>query len=700
MEFKTSDRVLRNSFLPFSLKSPNLISDPISSGDFGGSLMSDRGYDSDAQFVDSPKPFNISTENPYPSPSIWGSLSPLAQPYYETELDDLNEELSEDSPIASASFLDQNNLDRPQLPWPPQDYSSWGPSSQGYPTARSAEYGRAPARIGSPYATGFFQHRGQYTGHGSRGRAPGYPRRTPVSPVPYASSVDSHRPSPQLSVRKRRPPLSRELRSESQSVHLGDMDISRRLASPSSPRGLSGKSSLEELRRCNNPEGREAPLKCQDLASVETAQPPTGDAIKLNTDTSGARDESSSYSRKSSIMSGISKYHFETKIFNFPDTDLDTLKNPWASTSGLGHSQGAPVGSNGLTAVVAASSEAGDASCKSPGHNNAAPSVASPKADSQSNVSIETSAPRQVSVGWMSGGRRLGYGYALVPAGDDGKQPITDNSSLQTCDLNSSSTIGEGVDENPSGRLDTSNAGQNKTMLVRIGGPIFEITNMMHRLNFRQLSGAITSSGLNNISEAASNNSVTSLLWERIGGRRKGPKEPAASADQKPPWSHFCGVGLEPVITEPQSPLKDTISITENAEGQAQTGLHRARSLWAKGRTFTEKAHSLEAKVVTNIPSSIKAKVDLQRRMTQVARHKFRERKKTSHSLDEERPIFPDASQRNTSARVNAVEGQSITSKNTEGSGIPQGERLSSDTVADHWADAYEDCSEVHSIPE
>jgi hypothetical protein len=346
------------------------------------------------------------------------------------------------------------------------------------------------------------------------------------------------------------------------------------------------------------------------------------------------------------------------------------MKNPYAGASSPNltlQSQDTPVLSPN------------DQQSKSRDKHEADSSVASPRADSQSNIDTAISLSRQVSVGWMSGGRRLGYGYTLVPENE--KKEPEDPSSLKTCDQNS---VAAGNDDGKGSPGDIEKPGmrQNNEVTLRRGETFFEISNMMHRLNFRHWSGATASSSANNVSEGASHASITSVLWGKFGYLKKGQSEAVVPVDQRPPWSHFCGVGLEQ-LDETQSPPKNALIPVEDNEGQLSKGLHRARSLWTKGRTLTERAHSLETRFATKIPISIRhASSDLQRKRIRVIKFKARERKKMINSLDEENPIFPDLSKRDLPA-------------NTDGT-LQATERSSSDT---DWADAYEDCLEIRSLP-
>ncbi|KAE8136837.1 hypothetical protein BDV38DRAFT_102090 [Aspergillus pseudotamarii] len=703
---KSTGKKARSSFLPFTPKPTNAKPSLIASDGFPSSLMSARGYDSDAQFMDTSRHLNNASESPYNSPSIWGSVSPLAQPYYETELDDPGEELAgESSLVVDGPFSDQSDLERPQLPWHPRDYPHWGPLP---PITHGTDHERARKRVGSPYTTGFFENPGRYS-TANRGRLLGYPGRTPISPMPCTTSVDSvYGPSSQLSIRKRRQPPPRELKSESHSIHLGNMDISKRLASPSiSPRALSEKPSFDGIGHDKTTGVRSASNQGYDRTNVDTTQAPTESVQETNLETLRAKD-SSSYSRRTSFSSGYSKYQFETKVFRLPDSVRETMKNPYADITSLNPScqseETAGDSPNIPTAATPCDAGGCASQSKSPRPYEVDPSIAPPRADLQSNAGTAALPSRQISVGWMSGGRRLGYGYTLVPA-DDKEDNLSseDTCSLKTCDLNSASTVGKGH-----GKRSASTVGKpcieqdNKTGSGK-GLSVFEITNMMQRLNLRHWSGATTSSGANNLCIGPNNTSVTSVLWGKLGFSRKSQNEPDIRVDQKPPWSHFCGVGLDQELDRTLTPPRDTdppVNDVDEQLSKGRTGLHRARSLWAKGRTVTDRAHGLETKLTTKIPISIKQNPGLRREKTRVIKLKNRGRKQTiNNSLDEENPIFPDPKQHELLAISRVEESHKLSTgyHDRRDDVLQVTERNSSDTDL---ADAYEDCLEVHSIPD
>ncbi|GAB1204472.1 hypothetical protein APSETT445_003127 [Aspergillus pseudonomiae] len=527
----------RSTFLPFTPKPTNLKPGLITSDGSPSTLMSDRGYDSDAQFMDPARYANDGSERPYNCPSIWGSVSPLAQPYYETEPDDPGEELvGESSMLVDGPFSGQSEMERPHLPWHPRDYPHWGPFP---PITHSADHERARKRV-----------------------------------------------------------------------------------------------------------------------------------------------------------------------FSLPESVREAMKNPYAGSPSLnpsGQSQEtAGASPNTPTAASPCDTSGRAQQSTSPGPCEADPLVAPPKADLQSTASMAASSSRQVSVGWMSGGRRLGYGYTLVSADDKGDNlSPEDTCSLKTCDLNSASTIGKGHGKRSASAVDKSCTEQDNKTGSGKGLPIFDF--MTHRLNLHHWPGATTSSGANQVDEGSSNTSVTSLLWEKFGFLRKSQNEPDTHVDQKPPWSHFCGVGLDQALDGTLTPHRDTTPPVNDEDGQlskGRTGLHRARSLWTKGRTVTDRALCLETKLTTKIPLSIKQNPGLRREKTRVIKLKNRDRKKTiNNSLDEEKPIFPGPKQHELSAisRVEESHGPS-TGNHERRDGTLQGtERNSSDTDL---ADAYEDCLEVHPIPD
>ncbi|OGM47075.1 hypothetical protein ABOM_003744 [Aspergillus bombycis] len=701
---RSTDKKARSTFFPFTPKPTNPRTGLITSNGSPSTLMSDGGYDSDAQFMDTSRYVNDASERPYNCPSIWGSVSPLAQPYYETEPDDPGEELvGESSMLVDGPFSGQSEMERPQLPWHPRDYPHWGPLP---PITHSADHERARKRVGSPYTTGFFDNPGRPS-TANRGRLLGYPGRIPISPMPCTTSVDSvYGPSSQLSIRKRRQPPPRELKSESHSIHLGSMDISKKLASPSiSPRVLSDKSSFDGNVRDKTTGVRSPCNQGSDRPTVDTTQAPTENVQESNLALSRAK-ESSSYSRRTSFSSGFSKYQFETKVFSLPESVREPMKNPYTGASSLNTSdqsqKTAGASPNTPTAASPCDTSGRAQQNKSPGPCEADPLAAPPRANLQKNSGTAASSSRQVSLGWMSGGRRLGYGYTLVSADDKGGNlSPEDTYSLKTCDLKSASTIGKGHGERSASAVDQPCIEQDNTAGSGKGVPIFDI--MTHRLNLHHWPGATTSPGANKVGEGSSNTSVTSLLWGKFGFLRKSQNEPDTHVDQKPPWSHFCGVGLDQALDGTLTPRRDTVPPVSDEDGQlskGQTGLHRARSLWTKGRAVTDRVHCLETKLTTKIPISMKQNPGLRREKTRVIKLRNWDRKKAiSSSLDEEKPIFPGPKQHDLSAISPVEESHKPSAGNLEKreDALQVTERNSSDTDL---ADAYEDCLEVHLIPD
>ncbi|RAH82644.1 hypothetical protein BO86DRAFT_409101 [Aspergillus japonicus CBS 114.51] len=261
--------------------------DTVSPVGLGSSLMSERGYDSDAQFISTPKQTSRTPER-----LVAESLA------HETSLSKLrsrgNESNGHSAPGSTylaangdpvhAPGLDQTILEGTRNPWSSMDQAIWAvhptptppfsrvgssasrrvqaaqPYHAGFITPKSTEcapwdkqdgYSSLP-QIGTPKLSNPL-HGSPTIPEGNHVSSSGcyeYRSRTPghASPVPthYTTSVDSLAgPSTGLSVRKRRqqPPLSA---SGNDSVHLEDMEIHRMLASrTTSPRVLSTKQSFE-----------------------------------------------------------------------------------------------------------------------------------------------------------------------------------------------------------------------------------------------------------------------------------------------------------------------------------------------------------------------------------------------------------------------------------------------------------------------
>lgn len=417
-----SKRVNRQSGVSlFSLpERPSFHKSPCVPGGVAGSLLSVRGYDSDAQCISTPKQTMAPSDRPQTAAkNIDRNLSPLRNIQLAT--DGFNDEEIGNLPDKQQSGNDQASAS-PQ----PTAHGEWNPQSlRGVPAPNCAT-----SRVVSPISNTSSRSINDRNA-GSSGPAsvseilgdstksrPGMNEVRPrfyatvaqrgfhgVDPAsttctPYVGSSESlAKNGMDLTIAKKRRTTSRETSSEAGSLHLGNMNISKALASPSmSPRILSQLSSTDgNIRSLSD--------QYQECVGRERVITPPWCKNEFNFDLSGRRDGSSFYSPKSSIsIAGIS-------------TDLR-----------IGRAVSSPVGSGKLLSsaedVPASPSSEGSRQQQYPGLQ---PDTVRSKfvEEFEINRSISSgsieAAPRKVSIGWMSGGRRLGYGYALV-SDDEGQE--------------------------------------------------------------------------------------------------------------------------------------------------------------------------------------------------------------------------------------------------------------------------------------
>lgn len=402
--------------------------------------MSVRRYDSDAQCISTPKHTVAPSDRPQAATSISRNLSPLRNTLLATE-DFTHEKVGDLSGKQQIGDEQAGALQQPKA------HRQWSSQSlRGVPAPECAT-----SRVASPVSNAS-SHSINDRNAGSSGSAsmsgrfgdatiagmatptksrPGMKEVKPrfyatvaqqgfqdVDPAPnlrtsYAGSSESlARNGMDLTIAKKRRPTSRETSSKAGSLHLENMNISKALASPSmSPRILSQQSSTDKNGQEYSEHVQSFSDQFHECAGKERMSTPLWCKDGFDFDLSGRRDGSSFYSPKSSIsVAGMS-------------TDLR-----------IGRAVSSPVGS-GRHLSSTESVSASPASENSQQHAN--PGGAYNKLGLQpdavrskfveefginrsiSSGSIEA-APRKVSIGWMSGGRRLGYGYTLVS--EDGGQ--------------------------------------------------------------------------------------------------------------------------------------------------------------------------------------------------------------------------------------------------------------------------------------
>ncbi|PKY02166.1 hypothetical protein P168DRAFT_329131 [Aspergillus campestris IBT 28561] len=636
---KRFSREGKGSIFPFA-RSTGLNAAPIASGDVGSSLMSERGYDSDAQFISTPKQPKHTPD--HPSSTGTGENGAPHQQGKSEPLGVLVEEHSRTESENSGIF--PRNGDRTK------SFLSWGHGRlQCSPKLDLVGLDRLPSSVVDPLQDPEPSDNGATTAENdlpmpnvrhsrlqtdipsaslplgpNSGRlyssvpCRGHPHL--VSPVPrgYRVSTDSSRGTPDIVIPRTRNRLSAQLVGPASSPHLQDMNIPHMLATTSISSPLRSKAqSLDDRMMDNNEDTRHL-------------SPP-----------SGTRKERGQ-----------------------PEVRVIRMATPSSFSTATNYSDGGASTSQG----------------KFTEHFEFNPSTVSLKPDCQSEVGSSCS----VSVGWLSGGRRMGYGYALVPSTND--RPSQDGSvGPMIDDADASHQRAVGNQSSVSAGRDTSD--ENVRTSSKTASSSLNVPGFARRWSPRNRPGipcykptSIHSTG----GESPS-------LWDRISHwRGNQDTREAVETDLIPPWAHFCGVG--PASPASQSQQRTASATTKNTEGplsKRQVRLRRAKSLWAKRRGVAERISSLDAKAPIR-KGSKEAYPVVRRRASRGIRFKVRARK-GRHSTDESDnvPIIP--------ARNSGDTGVSQVSHEMTMPEPGQGEwqeRLSDETVVSEW-DAYQDCVET-----
>lgn len=214
--------------------------------------------------------------------------------------------------------------------------------------------------------------------------------------------------STDIMIPKRRQPTSSGISNgDPKSVHLGDMSISQRLASEAISSGaISNNHSITELVRRNRHDGFML-LSSDSYQPRHRSRTSTFSGHEPQISNGRQRDASSFYSRQAS---GLYSVNVSPRAHS-------------PSAHSLQNSAEKPLGRESDTAQRMAGEgiNTGDASTPAIGPSR---SMFREHCDGDSDLTLvqsppsdttELSSPRKVSIGWMSGGRRVGYGYSIVP---------------------------------------------------------------------------------------------------------------------------------------------------------------------------------------------------------------------------------------------------------------------------------------------
>ncbi|EAW10203.1 uncharacterized protein ACLA_046690 [Aspergillus clavatus NRRL 1] len=273
--------------------------------------------------------------------------------------------------------------------------------------------------------------------------------------------------------------------------------------------------------------------------------------------------------------------------------------------------------------------------------------------------------PRKVSIGWMSEGRRLGYGYTLV-AEDEVKND--DKQSSKT-----SWTKGESMVS-------------------------ANISSIMDRLNFRRWSGATTFQKSANVSDSASCNSVRSTPLLRVANRRKAStlNERRTLWSSKPDNSSIQRLkGSSELDENVHDSIRTTWTISTKHRKESQS----VRNMLAKQRRVKHTSHNPAAKETTLGGRG----TTRPKKGTQIMKLKMIRRKDWREKLNDDAPIVltkrtargrasPDTI--GCSTEADALDQQAVCRSEDYQDPL---ERAVSETISDDWVSLYQDCLELHT---
>ncbi|PYH47465.1 uncharacterized protein BP01DRAFT_421767 [Aspergillus saccharolyticus JOP 1030-1] len=699
-----------------------------SSVGLGGSLLSERGYDSDAQFISTPKQINHQPECFVAEPA---SLPKRGKGREGSPAASQASDVSKGVPVRAPGF-DPNILEGTRNPWSSMDQAIWNvhptanpppfsrvassakrrvqavqPYHAGFCSPKSTEYALydqqdrygAPPRTGTPKLSNALYSSSSTPGYHEYGsKIPGY---TSPAPSHYTTSVDSLAGSSAgLSVRTRRRQVPQTATGNG-SVHLEDMDIHTMLASrTTSPRILSGKQSLEANPWASDVRLRKSPQPAFDSNSamsngkVMDVAEPTYRFFPQETSSCYSRPESQHsaasriYLSKTETAHGLTPLERQSQRSLHPTRDctprlLENMLNAECATS-------RPVDGSASSVQAPCS--------KSVEQIHSDLSVASSNISSPINGDADLVSPRKVSVGWMSGGRRLGYGYTLVPASEENDRPSGKLFDLSaTHDLSQEVPSETDTQAEQAKQIDSQPEQHDTTSLSKKAGMPIDLSSIIGHINFRSWSGATNAT--------AGDESPKSSLLGRFSKKKRDHSDPEPPASAKDPWDFCAWVNPNQSLSEQQPPLASPSASSMSTEGRGVSlgrwsTLRRTGSLWAKGRSMSAIARDLEAKAAAKLNASTGRFPVMQKKDGRATRFKVLDRKRRAHTEDDGEPMVP--------LKQWSGEKDTIPCREGDGASIPSvdlarkqfSEQTGSTVVTDGWESNYQDCEEIFAVGE
>ncbi|KAJ6179379.1 hypothetical protein N7519_009840 [Penicillium mononematosum] len=407
-------------------------------GDMGSSLMNERGYDSDAQCIGSPQHSDHMKASPR-SPAVrrMGLRDLIEHSRERNDLEMWAGSASYDQPDSPGTPFGMHYIPTPtgslrgHSAHP--NSATEGTGSQSVPSFNNGRSGDqdtftkalpslpASQEESAPASQDCLRSREGFIGSSRenlQNLVPNWTQYVGSNPNDRraASSASLAREDRGIMVSKTRQQTSSpRTHSETRVPHLGDLDLSHRLAGTSMGSGPpSTNPSMLELPRAN----RYGP----QMASQENFQSheKSGTSENVGSEsqkqaTSHQRDASSFYSHQSSNPSHGASAVQSLKIHAANAMDsLPNIHAQMAVETGSVHNEREPGGEVVKSEFV----EQLDAA-----------NWGTPQVQGTSNGASGAGPHRRVSPGWMTGGRRMGYGYSLVDNADDLPPTTGGNSS-------------------------------------------------------------------------------------------------------------------------------------------------------------------------------------------------------------------------------------------------------------------------------
>lgn len=394
-------------------------------GDVGSSLMSERGYDSDAHVISTPNRMGGSTSNRAMRRTDLADLIERSQEQEDSERWATSQPDNDESAesVFGMRFIPTPNssLRKPRgqfFAWQDKDarqLSLERPSGQTDPDPPVSPAKSLPNLSATGQESGSFYPEPSQVPHASVNSGDpqvpsGWGQFMAKSRQRYGMISSGSLPnlSTDIMIPKRRQPASSGISNgDPRSVHLGDMSISQRLASETiSSEAVSNNHSITELVRRNRHDGF-MPLSSDSYQQRHRSGTSAFSGHEPQLQIGRQRDASSFYSRQTSGQFSVNlSPRAQSPGAHSSQKNAEKSEEKTSDTAQRMAGEGTCTG-NGSAQATAPSRSRFREHCDSA--NSEVTLVQSPPSDR-----IELGSSRKVSIGWMSGGRRVGYGYSLV----------------------------------------------------------------------------------------------------------------------------------------------------------------------------------------------------------------------------------------------------------------------------------------------